>query len=139
MRWLHLTVGILGVIGFLASGQYMDKVHDHLQGMEDARRLLFRSTHIYLLFGALVNLALGMYLTPVQGWRRWGRLVGSLLVLATPFLVAAGFFVEPWLTGLERPYSRPAIYGCLFGMVLHLLCWVPQRELDQSQQKEDSV
>jgi hypothetical protein len=99
----------------------MDKVHDHLRGMEDTKRLLFRSTHIYLLFCSLVNLALGLYFRPGIGWRRWIRLVGSLLALATPFLEAIGFFTEPWLADLERPYSRPAIYGCFAGMMLHLI------------------
>jgi hypothetical protein len=121
VRWLHLTVGVAGVVGFLATGQYMDRVHDHLRGMDDTRRLLFRSTHIYLLFGSLVNLALGLYLRPAAGWRRWVRAAGSALVLLTPALAAAGFFTEPWLSGLDRPYSRPAAYSCLAGMLLHLL------------------
>ena len=126
MRWVHLTVGIAGVIGFLATGQYMDKVHDHLRGMDDARRLLFRSTHLYLLFGSLLNLALGLYLSPARGWRRWVRFVGSWLVVTTPFFAAAGFFVEPWLSDLDRPYTRPAAYGALAGMLLHLICWRPR-------------
>src|SRR5262249_55286276 len=103
----------------------MDRVHDHLRGMDDARRLLFRSTHIYLLFGSLVNLALGLYLKPASGWRRWVRLIGSLLVLTTPFFAAAGFFTEPWLSDLQRPYSAPAAYSCLAGMLLHLVCFTP--------------
>lgn len=122
MRWLHLAVGTIGLVGFLATGQYMDRVHDHLRGMDDARRLLFRSTHIYLLFTALLNLALGLYLRSAQGWRWWVRSAGSVLVVAGPFLAAAGFFTEPWLSDLERPYSRPAIYGCFAGLVLHLVC-----------------
>ena len=128
MRWFHLAVGVVGVVAFLGTGQYMDRVHDHLRGMDDARRLLFRSTHLYLLFGALVNLALGLYLRPAGGWRRWVRAAGSLLVLATPFLATVGFFVEPWLSDLERPYSRPAAYGCLAGMLLHLIGWTPDRK-----------
>ena len=126
MRWVHLTVGIAGVIGFLATGQYMDKVHDHLRGMDDARRLLFRSTHLYLLFGSLLNLALGLYLAPARGWRSWVRGLGSVLVLAAPFLAAAAFFVEPWLSDLDRPYTRPTAYGSLAGMLLHLICWTPR-------------
>jgi hypothetical protein len=123
-----LVVGVVGVVGFLGTGQYMDLVHDHLRGMDDARRLLFRSTHLYLLFGSLVNLALGLYLRPALGWRAWVRPVGSVLILATPFLAAAGFFSEPGLAGLERPYSRPAAYGCLAGMLLHLICLSPGKE-----------
>jgi hypothetical protein len=125
-RRLHLFVGLVGLVGFLLTGQYMDRVHDHLRGMDEARRLLFRSCHIYLLFGSLLNLALGLYLVPRVGWRRWVAAAGSALVLAGPFFAALGFFTEPWLSDLERPYSRPAISGSLAGMLLHLICWSPR-------------
>jgi hypothetical protein len=120
MRRLHLVVGLVGLAAFLASGQYMDLGYDHLRGLDDATRLLFRSTHIYLLFAALLNLALGLYLeAEPAGWRRWLQRVGSALVLVAPPLLAAGFLTEPWLSGLDRPYSRPAIYGSLAGLILH--------------------
>src|SRR5581483_10072632 len=100
---------------------YMDRAHDHLRGLDGATRLLFRSTHIYLLFAALLNLALGLYLAPPRGrWRLALQRAGSVLVLAAPWLLGAGFLTEPWLTGLDRPYSRPAIYGSLAGMLLLL-------------------
>jgi hypothetical protein len=120
MRRFHLVVGLVGVVAFLLTGQYMDRVHNHLAGMDPTPRLLFRSTHIYLLLASLVNLALGLYLTPAVGpWRTWLRHAGSALVLSGPVLLGIGFFVEPWLTGLDRPYSRPALYGALAGMLLH--------------------
>src|SRR5262245_57171144 len=110
---LHLLIGLVGVLAFLASGQYMDRVHDHLRGMEDAQRLLFRSTHIYLLLTSLLNLALGLYLTAsLPGWRRWLQLLGSGLVLLAPLFAALAFFTEPWLTGLERPYSQLTAFAC---------------------------
>jgi hypothetical protein len=124
MRRLHLAVGLVGLVAFLATGQYMDRAHDHLRGMDDARRLLFRSTHIYLLFTALLNVALGLYLPPgPAGWRRWVRLLGSGLLLAAPGLALAGFFTEPWLSGLDRPYTRPVAYGSLAGVLLHLIAY----------------
>jgi hypothetical protein len=117
---MHLIVGLIGLAAFLASGQYMDRAYDHLRGLDDTRRMLFRSTHIYLLFAALLNLALGLYLeAEPAGWRRWLQRVGSALVLVAPPLLAAGFLTEPWLSGLDRPYSRPAIYGSLAGLILH--------------------
>jgi hypothetical protein len=122
MRRLHLLVGLVFLAGFLASGQYMDLGYNHLRGLDDGTRLLFRSTHIYLLFAALLNLALGLYLREgTAGWRGRLRLLGSLFILTAPPLLVAGFLTEPWLSGLERPYSKPAIYASLAGMVLHLL------------------
>jgi hypothetical protein len=122
MRRLHLIVGLVALVAFLASGQYMALGYDHLQGLDDTTRMLFRSTHIYLLFAALLNLALGLYLTVGSpGWRRGLQWIGSVLVLLAPPLLAIGFLTEPWLSGLERPYSRWAIYGSLAGLVLLLV------------------
>ena len=128
MRSLHLIVGWVGVVAFLVSGQYMDLRLDHLRGMDDATRLLFRSTHIYLLFTSLLNVAVGFGLSrePTRWWR-WVRCLGSTLILAGPFLTGAAFLTEPWLSGLERPYSRLAVYGSLTGMLLHLLASVGRR------------
>jgi hypothetical protein len=132
VRRLHLLVGLLGVAGFLATGQYMDRAHDHLRGYDDARRLLFRSTHLYLLFTSLVNVALGLYAAPATGWRRWPRGVGSIILIATPILAALAFFTEPWLAGLDRPYTRPTAYGCLAGVVLHIMAYKPRpRPMDE--------
>lgn len=133
MRRLHLVVGFVGLAAFLASGQYMDLAYDHLRGLDDATRLLFRSTHIYLLFSALLNIVLGLYrATGPAGWRCWPRGLGSVLVLAAPPLFVAGFLTEPWLSGLERPFSRPAIYASLAGVLLHAVsCWPRRRPSEE--------
>jgi hypothetical protein len=132
MRRLHLIVGLLALAAFLASGQYMDIVYDHLRGLDDVTRLLFRSTHIYLLFAALLNVVLGLYgMDGPPGWRRWLRRAGSVLILAAPPLLAAGFLTEPWLSGLERPYSRPAIYASLAGILFHVGSSWPARRRNE--------
>jgi hypothetical protein len=120
LRRLHLTIGLAGIVAFLATGQYMDLVHDHLSGMDAARRMLFRSAHIYLLLSSLLNLALGLYLVDI-GARvaRVTQLAGSLLIAAGPLLLLLAFAREPWLSGLDRPYARPALYGTLAGALLH--------------------
>ena len=136
LRRLHLLVGLAAVVLFLLTGLHMHFRYDHLRGMTDASRLLFRSTHIYLLFSGLLNLALGLYL-PVpeagggaaggtaegQGTAGWSMLrdAGSVLILIGPLLFLAGFLREPFLGALARPFSRPAIYAALAGMALHWL------------------
>ena len=100
--------------------------------MEDARRLLFRSTHIYLLLTSLLNLALDLYLIAAAGWRRCVQLGGSVLVLLAPVLAGVGFLTEPWLSGLDRPYSAPAIYASLAGLLLHAVSRLPGRQPNPS-------
>jgi hypothetical protein len=128
LRRLHLFLGILGILAFLATGQYMDRWHEHLRGYDDTTRMLYRSTHVYILLAAVSNAMTGLYLRPAQArWRRWLQLVGSLALLAGPPLFLAGFCTEPYLSGLARPYSRPAIYLALGGVVLHLIGAIPSR------------
>jgi hypothetical protein len=128
MPRLHLVVGLVALVAFLASGQYMALGHDHLRGLDDTTRMLFRSTHIYLLFAALLNLALGLYLTvDPPGWRRGLQRGGSALLLVAPLLLGVAFLTEPWLSGLDRPYTQPAIIGSLVGIGLHLTSRLPRR------------
>lgn len=122
LRIAHLAVGLVFLAVFLLTGQYMDRYLDHLQATPDTQRMLFRSTHIYLLWSALLNLALGLYLrlSPVRV-RRTVQWLGSIMVLGGPFLLTIAFFHEPSLHGLLRPLSRPAIYAAFGGLLLHAL------------------
>ena len=66
----HFWLGITGTLLFILTGQYMDKVHNHLQKMADGPRMLYRSAHIYLLLAAVVNLAL-CWMSQRAPWMRW--------------------------------------------------------------------
>lgn len=128
MRRAHLYVGLAGIAAFLATGLYMDRVRGHLRGYDDTVRMLYRSTHIYVLLAAVVNVALGLYWQQAaSSWRRLLQRLGSVALLAGPPLFLVAFCVEPYLAGLERPWSRPAIYLALGGAMLHLVANVPHR------------
>lgn len=58
MRRFHLVVGTAVLVAFLVTGQYMDKFLDHLRGMPDGPRLLYRTRHLFLMFAGLLNIAL---------------------------------------------------------------------------------
>jgi hypothetical protein len=125
LKRLHLVVGILGIVAFLLTGQYMDRFHGHLVGMPNEQRLLFRSTHIYLLLASAINIPLGLYFQwPAGRLRRAMIAIGSVLLVAAPFILLIGFAREPWMTELARPLSRPALYGVLAGIVFHLLAGI---------------
>jgi len=118
----HVTLGLAALIVFVGTGAYMHFRYDHLRGMTDATRLLFRSTHIYLLFAALLNLGIGLHLQAATvRWARLAQGLGSTLILLAPLLFLAAFLSEPWLGDLQRPWSRPGIYACLAGVLLHLV------------------
>jgi hypothetical protein len=101
---------------------YMDRLHGHLRGYDDAHRLLFRSTHIYLLLAAVANTLVGLHLTrSPAGWRRGCQLAGSLAILATPALFLAAFCTEPWLSGMARPWTQLGAFMALGGVIFEAI------------------
>jgi hypothetical protein len=85
-------------------------------------RILMRSRHIYILFSALIHLALGVYfqLRP-ERWRKIVQVAGSgVLLISTVYLVRA-FVIETYLTQHFTDISRAGIYASLAGIVLHLI------------------
>ncbi|HKA42184.1 MAG TPA: hypothetical protein VKF40_09370 [Burkholderiales bacterium] len=122
LRTLHLVVGVAGLIVFAATGQYMRLVHAGLQGMPDGPRLFFRSAHIYLLWSSLLNFVLGCYFDRVRhGALRHVQSLGSLVILAGPFMLCASFFVEQYNPGLLRPIGQLAVFLSFGGALLHAI------------------
>ena len=126
---MHLAVGIVGIVVFLGTGQYMRQVLDGLRGVEALPRMMFRSAHIYLLLSSLINLALGLYLirSSTRG-RRLLQMTASIFVLSAPPLMLTAFFVEPGLASFERPFAGPGIYSLFAGMLLHLIVSLQDRK-----------
>lgn len=128
MRLFHLIFGALLFVVFVLTGQYMDIYHNHLEGVADGPRMLWRSRHIYILLAAMLNLGLGAYLTPrARPWRRLLQLAGSGLIVAASALLVAAFFYEPGMTGFHTPYSRQALYLILWGTFMHVFSGLGRR------------
>lgn len=122
MRKFHLLFGAAVVVAFLLTGQYMDKVHNHLEGMADGPRLLYRTRHIFILLSGLLHLGLAAYcVRRARTWRRVLQLAGTGLVAVASVLFVAGFFYEPRLRDLDTPLSHWGAYAIAAGTVLHLL------------------
>lgn len=119
MKRFHLIVGLAVVIIFLLTGQYMEYLHN--RQLPDGQRMLYRSRHIYLLLAGLLNLALGIYLTPRQGWRRKLQIVGSLLIVFAPVLLLAGFFSEPDKGPDQTMLAPLGIFAVALGTLCHLI------------------
>lgn len=121
LKKIHLLIGLLGVVIFLLTGQYMN--HFIHAAMEQSDRLRFstRANHIYILMSALLNLALGSYLRVSAGrWRaRLQMVASSLIILALVTLIGA-FFYEP-KDSIDRPFTTWAMIANLTGAALHAL------------------
>jgi len=122
MKRIHLIFGVFVVLAFLMTGQYMDKLYNHMVGVPDAQRLLFRTRHIFILLAGLLNLGIGAYLTyRLETWRRTVQLLGSLLIFAASILFLVAFFYEPNLSDLHTPLSHWGTYTIAAGALLHVV------------------
>ena len=132
MKKIHLIFGAFVVLAFLLTGQYMDKYLNHLVGMPDGPRLLYRTRHIFILLAGLLNLGIGAYLTyRTKTWQRILQMLGSLLIIAASLLFLIAFFYEPNLTDLHTPLSHWGTYILAAGVLLHVISSVRNREPQQ--------
>jgi hypothetical protein len=121
MRGLHLWVGLLAVVVFLITGQFMRHHHPPMSALSDASRLMLRSRHIYILAAGSVNVILGLYVQRIAGWRGVLQAIGSgLLMVPAVFLILA--FILETAKGFqpEMAWSRVGLYGLFAGCMLHL-------------------
>jgi len=131
LKRFHLIFGLLLFVVFVLTGQYMDRVLHHLQGMPDGPRMLYRSRHIYILLTALLHLGVGSYIQyQTDTLRRMLQWFGSMLITIAALLFLVAFFYEPSLSGLYAPVTKKGIYLIAVGVLLHLLSTV--RSLQQS-------
>jgi len=117
------------VIAFLLTGQYMDKYHNHLVGVPDGVRMLYRTRHIFILLAGLLNLGIAAYLTNrLQLWRRVLQLIGSGFIFIASVLFIVAFFYEPKLKELYTPLSHWGTYTIVAGIIFHLLSGIGQKK-----------
>jgi hypothetical protein len=127
LKRIHLIFGIVVLIVFLLTGQYMDKVYHHMVGIPDGIRLLYRTRHIFILQSGLTHLAIAAYFTyRLQFWPRALQLAGSGLIFLASFLYVVAFFYEPGRGDLRTPLSHWGTYCIAAGVLLHVLTGVGQ-------------
>lgn len=128
MKKAHLIFGVLIVGAFLLTGQYMDKFYNHMHGVADGPRLLYRTRHIFILLAGLLNLGIGAYFTyRIERLQRTLQLLGSLLIFTASILFLIAFFYEPHLADLKTPLSHWGTYTIATGVLLHVLSGVSPR------------
>jgi hypothetical protein len=128
MKKLHLIFGTFALVVFLLTGQYMSRYYNHMVGVDDGTRLLYRTRHIFILLAALLNLGIGIYFSVChEMWRRILQRLGSGLIVTGSILFMAGFFYEPKLLNLYTPLSHWGTYTIVAGIFFHLFSSVRQK------------
>jgi hypothetical protein len=123
MNWsrAHWLIGLLALILFPLSGLYMLRLAV-VPTLDSVPRLIFRSRHLFLLLAAVANLALSGS-APLG----LGRQIASLLVLISPFLLLAAFFIDPQRGVASSPLFHLAMYGLFVAGVLLAILNRPRR------------
>jgi hypothetical protein len=117
---LHRSVGLVTLVVFLVSGQYMKFHQPPMSELDPGPHVMFTSRHIYMLAAALVNLTLGAYVVPALGRRRqWVQALGSTLLVLSAILLIAAFVVEPMSGRGRTVVSSYGLYSLLAGSLLH--------------------
>ena len=86
---VHWLIGLLTLLAFPLTGQYMRHLAavPHLDAVP---RLIFRSRRLFILVAGVANIAL----SNSQPFHRAQR-VASVLIMVSPFLLIAAFFIDP--------------------------------------------
>jgi hypothetical protein len=121
LKPLHLAMGLIGLVAFVLTGQYMGMFLGGLADMPDGPRLLYRTSHLYLMWSSLVNLLVGFYFVAATSKGvRIAQVLSSVLLLAGPPLILTGFFLESPANDLDRVFCGWANYFALGGVILHV-------------------
>jgi hypothetical protein len=122
MKRFHIIFGLIVLVVFLLTGQYMDRYHQHLMYMPDGPRMLYRSRHIFILMSGLLHVGIGSYFQyRLQTWRRVLQIIGSLLITFATVTFTTAFFYEPTLADLQKPLSLLATISIAVGVLCHLI------------------
>lgn len=129
---LHIAIGVISIAVFLYTGSDMrriikeaDKAHE-VEGVTVEKRLELvevrsgmRANHVYIMFTALINLALGLYLTDHrESWRRIARIIGSAVIIAGNPALIATYFMEDKAT-VDRPIMTFTVIFIFSAVLLH--------------------
>src|SRR6185295_12872472 len=106
LKPIHILIGVFGLIAFVLTGQYMAILLAGLNKMADMPRLLYRTSHLYLMWASLVNLLVGFYFaTAATRGARLVQVISSVLLMVGPFMMLASFIVESPTGDLNRQLS----------------------------------
>ncbi len=128
MAWFHLIFGLVLFVVFTQTGEYVRADFPDKEAISQELRILMRSRHIYILFSALIHLALGVYFQfRIPIWRRAFQIGGSTVLVISSGLLFWAFVVETYTYQQFSDLSRNGIYLSLAGIGMHLVGGLSRR------------
>lgn len=119
LKRVHFWVGLISLVLFLLTGQYMAHFVEDMGALADGPRMLYRSAHIYLLLVSIMNLQTGVYLeAPANRASRVIQTIISAILIVAPVLVVYGFVTESLNESLKRPLISGALYMLFLAGIL---------------------
>lgn len=106
LRHTHLITGLLLILFFLLSGQYMQHTLRLSEQPFDAQRMMYRASHLYLLLVGVMNTLVGCYWQPFRSRLSCpiqGLSSVALLLAQAVFVVA--FMTEPAVVSQDRMFT----------------------------------
>jgi Mn2+/Fe2+ NRAMP family transporter len=121
VRKIHLFSGISVLVVFAITGQYMMHALDLQTSKFDAQRMMYRASHIYLLWAGAINTLLGCYWVKVQGeFIPKVQAIASVLIVFSQVFLLLAFYVEPPAIDQDRLLTLAGCLCLLVGVVLTL-------------------
>jgi len=107
----------------------MDKYYNHMVGVPDGMRLLYRTRHIFILLSGLTHLGIAAYFKyRVRQLNKLLQLLGSGLTTVASILFMVAFFYEPSLGNLRTPLSHWGTYCIAVGVLLHAFSGIGDKQ-----------
>jgi hypothetical protein len=121
MKWFHLIFGLALFLVFTQTGAFMRADFPDKDMIPQDFRLLMRSRHIYILFAALINVVLGVYLQlRPQLVLKILQIAGSLVLVFGSGLLVYAWYVETYGLHHFSDVSRWGIYLTAAAVGMHL-------------------
>jgi hypothetical protein len=122
MSWFHLIFGLILFVVFTQTGSFMRADFPDKDAIPQELRILMRSRHIYILFSALIHIAIGAYFqSRVRTPARILQYSGSAFLTIASVLLVWAFITETYSLQHFSNISRYGIYMSLAGVGLHAL------------------
>jgi hypothetical protein len=122
MQKIHLVSGVALLIIFALTGQYMKNSLALPEGDFNAQRMMYRASHIYLLFAGCVNTLVGCYWSKLESVAAgYIQSLASLLIVVSQVFLLLAFYYEPPVVDQDRILTVLGCVSLLAGVVLTLV------------------